>query len=102
MFSNVIQILEYSLYGALAVFIVSTLYLINTVKKENLKLVKSAVTNPIFPNLNLSFFSQLRDEYHRVRKSNLLISLNKISFYMLIFGVMLLFVLVISQELFRY
>lgn len=102
MYSTVTNILEGILYGALGVFVISTLYLVQIVKKKNMELVKGAVTNPLLPNFDLSFFSKLRAEYEKISKSKLLTNVHMISFYVLILGVALLFVLVVSEEFLRY
>ncbi len=64
-----ITIVEISLYLSIFVFPVTLLILIKTVKQQNLDLVKSAITNPFFPNIDLRFFENLRQEYYRISVS---------------------------------
>jgi hypothetical protein len=101
MIPDIIKIVEQSLYVSLILFIFTTYYFVRVVKKENIKLIKKAVTNPFFPNLNLSFFSDLRSEYYRIKKSRILVLINKITFYTLIIGIILLLFLVVAEEFIR-
>ena len=98
----IIGFIEILLYSALPIFIASTLYLISVIKKSNYKLARDAVTNPVFPNIDLGFFRKLQDEYLLVRKNRIPALANRVSFYILIFGFILLFSLVIVQELLSY
>jgi hypothetical protein len=98
----IISLVEILLYVALPVFVVSTLYLISFVKKSNYKLAKDAVTNPVFPNIDLNFFRKLQNEYLLLRKNKIPALANRVSFLTLIIGFFLLFFLVIVQELSRY
>ncbi len=98
----IISLVEILLYVALPVFAASTLYLISVVKKRRYKLVKGAVTNPLFPNIDLSFFRKLQNEYLLMRKNKIPALANRVSFFTLIIGLFLLFFLVIVQELSRY
>jgi len=98
----VIKIVEISLYISVFVFPITLLILIKTVKKQNLDLVKSAVTNPFFPNINLRFFENLRQEYYKISGNKLLVKINKTAQYAMVAGVFLLFGLVILNEAIRY
>ena len=98
---NLVQIIEFVLYVALPIFILSTLYLISVVKKTDFDLVNNAVTNPIIPDLDLNFFTKLQDNYLQTEKSKIPAYANRFSLYALIGGFFLMFVLVITQELFR-
>jgi len=95
-------ILEKLLYVAVVVFPISTLILINKVKKDNYRFVKDAVKNPILPDLNLNFFGILRREYIRITGKRVLVNLNKTSQYILVLCIALLFLVSIITELFRY
>ena len=95
-FINLIEIL---LYLSLPIFIGSTLYLISVVKKKNYKIVRNAVTNPVFPNIDLNFFGKLQNEYLKTRKNIIPVLINRLTFYILIIGFILLFILVIIKEL---
>jgi hypothetical protein len=97
-----ITIVEISLYLSIFVFPVTLLILIKTVKQQNLDLVKSAITNPFFPNIDLRFFENLRQEYYRISGNRLLAKINKTSQYIMIAGFFLLFALVIVNEAIRY
>ncbi len=97
-----IKIVEILLYIALPCFIGSTYYLIVITKKTNMELVKSGIKNPLFPNIDLSFFSKLREEYKRQRPNHILTIINKISFYITVGGFISLFLMVIAQEFLRY
>jgi hypothetical protein len=96
----IINFLEILLYISLPLFIASTLYLISVVKKSNYKLIKDAVTNPIIPNIDLRFFGKLQNEFLKIRKNGLPPLVNKVSFYIIIIGFILLFILVVMQEMF--
>ncbi len=98
-----IKIVEMLLYIALASFVGSTCYLIIAVKKTNMTLVKNSITNPLWPTIDLSFFSKLQEEYKKSHRSNHIISaINKISFKVLLVGFVSLFLMVIAQEFLRY
>ena len=98
-----IKIVEMLLYIALPSFIGSSCYLIIAVKKTNMNLVKNAMINPLWPNIDLSFFSKLQEEYKKYHRSNHVIAtINKISFYVLVVGFISLFLMVIAQEFLRY
>lgn len=97
-----IKIVEILLYIALPSFIGSTYYLVIVVKKTNMKLVKSGVTNPLFPNIDLGFFSKLREEYKCQRSNRIPAIINKISFYIVVVGFLSLFLMIIAQEFLRY
>jgi hypothetical protein len=99
---GIITLLEILLYIALPMFVVSTLYLISVVKKSNYKLVKDAVRNPVFPNIDLSFFRKLQDNYLLMRKNKIPALANRFSFYTLIVVFILLFLFVIAKELSSY
>lgn len=99
---EIIRLVEILLYVALASFIISTLYLISVVKKSNYKLVRNAVTNPVFPNIDLSFFRKLQNEYLLLKKNKIPALVNRISSLILIIGFFILFFLIIAQELYRY
>ncbi|PQP35415.1 hypothetical protein C6A37_02690 [Desulfobacteraceae bacterium SEEP-SAG9] len=98
----IISLVEVLLYVALPLFVASTLYLISVVKKSNYKLAKDAVTNPVLPNFNLSFFRKLQNEYLLMRKNKIPALANRVSFFTLIISFLLLFFLVMIQELSRY
>ena len=98
----VIKIVEALLYIALPSFILSTFYLIVVVKKTNIRLVKSGVENPLFPNIDFRFFKKLREEYKRHRSNRTPCIINKISFYILVVGFISLFLMAIAQEFLRY
>lgn len=98
----IINLIEMLLYVVLPVFVVSTIYLISVVKKSNYKLVRDAVTNPVLPNIDLSFFRKLQKEYLRIRNNKIPALANRISFFALIIGFLILLLLVIVQELIRY
>jgi len=98
----IISLVETLLYVALVSFIVSTLYLISVVKKSNYKIVRCAVTNPLFPNIDLNFFRKLQNEYLRLQKNKIPALINQISSFIMIIVFFLLFLLVIIQELYRY
>jgi len=95
-------ILESILYINILLFPLSTLLLINKAKKTNYNLVKNAVKNPILPNLNLSFFEDLRVEYKKSVGEKSLAILNKTSQYSLVLCFVMLLALSIFTELFRY
>ena len=97
-----IIIIEVSLYISVIVFPITLLILIKTVKKQNLKLVESAISNPFFPNIDLSFFENLRQEYYKISGNNLLIKINKTAQYVMVAGFFLLFGLGILNEAIRY
>ena len=97
-----IKIVEILLYIALSSFIGSTWYLIIVVKKTKMKLVKNAMTNPLWPNIDFSFFSKLQEEYKHQRSNHIPATINKISFYILVIGFIFLFLMVIAQEFLRY
>jgi len=96
---QIIGVIEILLYVALPIFVASTLYLISVVKKSNYKLVKDAVTNPVFPNIDLNFFRKLQENYLQIRTNKIPALGNRVSFYTIIIGFVLLFLLVIAQEL---
>ena len=98
----IVSLIEILLYVALPIFFASTLYLISVVRKSNYKLARDAVTNPVLPNIDLSFFRKLQDEYLLMRKNKIPALANRVSFYTLIIGFILLFILVIAQELSSY
>jgi hypothetical protein len=100
--SSIINLVETILYIALPVFILSTLYLINIVKKNNYKMIKNSVTNPYFPNIDLSFFNKLQKEYLLIKTNKIPAAINKISFYFTVLGFIILLLLVIFQEMTRY
>ncbi len=98
----VIGLIEVALWAALPIFIASTLYLISVVKKSDFNMIKDTVTNPVIPNLDLSFFRRLQEKYLLVKKNKIPALVNRFSFYVLIGGFFLMFFLVIVQELTRY
>ena len=97
-----IKIVEAILYVCIILLPVTTLLLIKTVKKENLKLIQGAVTNPILPNLDLNFFSKLQSEYTRITGNYSLAIINKLSLHFGLIGFFLLFALVIIDEVSTY
>ena len=99
---QIISLIEILLYVTLPIFIASTLYLLSVVKKNNYKLARDAVTNPVFANIDLSFFRKLQDNYLLIRKNKIPALINRVSFYTLIIGFILLFFLVIANELSSY
>ena len=100
--SFVIRLIEIGLYIFGPIFIISTFVLIQAVKKHNYQMIKDAIKNPFFPNIDLGFFGKLQKEYISHYKNKSLAVLNKISFYVTIIGSILLFLSVIFEELFRY
>lgn len=100
--SVIMFFLEPFLYVALFCFIASTWYLIILVKKSNYKLIKNSVTNPLIPDLDLSFFKKLQEEYRRQRSNPIPVIINRISFYFLIYGFIIMILIVFSQEIVRY
>ena len=96
-----IIIVEKFLYISLGLFILTTFHMIRIVKKENSKLIKEAVTSLFYPNLNLTFFSEIRNEYYRIKKSNFLALINRVSFYVLLIGLISLIFLVVLEEFIR-
>ena len=99
---QIISLIEILLYVTLPIFIASTLYLLSIVKKSNYKLAKDAVTSPVFPNIDLSFFRKLQDNYLLIRKNKIPALINRASFYTLIICFILLFLLIIANELSSY
>ncbi len=97
-----IKVIEIVLYIILPIFIISTFVLIQAVKKHNYQMIKDAIKNPLFPNIDLGFFGNLQKEYVSHNKNKSLALLNKISFYVTIIGLILLFLSVIFEKLFRY
>ncbi len=97
-----INFLETVLYIALPTFILSTLYLISIVKKNDYEFVQKSLTNPIFPNIDLGFFRKLQEEYISVKKNRIPAFINKFSFYCVTIGFITLLLLVIIQEMIRY
>jgi hypothetical protein len=100
--SVIMFFLEALLYVALFFFIASTWYLIFLVKKNNYKLIKNSVSNPLFPNIDLSFFRKLQEEYRRQRSNPIPAIINRVSFYFLIYGFIVMILLVFSHEIVRY
>ena len=101
MFLQVLKFAEELLYVSLTLFVCTTIYLLRVVKKRNLKFIKEAVANPFFPNLNFSFISELRNEYYKIKKTNVLILINKITFYILLIDIIVLLTLVTLEEFIR-
>ncbi len=97
-----IRITEILLYISVLLFPVTSLVLIRTVKKQNLKLIKEAVKNPLISNISFRFFEDLRKEYLEITDCYWLVWVNKITQYLLIVGFSLLMVLVIINEFTRY
>jgi hypothetical protein len=97
--NQIIKLVEVLLYVALPMFVASTLYLISVVKKHNYELPRDAVTNPVFPNIDLSFFKKLQESYLLIRTNKIPAFCNRVSFYTLIIGFIFLFFLIIVQEL---
>ncbi len=95
---DLISVIEYILYICVVVFPISTLLLIQKVKKENLKFIDEAVKRPIIPNVDLGFFSDLRNKYHRITGQKFLVNINKISFYFMLICFPLLFILIVAAE----
>ena len=93
-----IRITEIILYINLPFFFGSTYYLIVKVKEVNMELIRDAVTNPIIPDLDLNFFSELRNEYRKNYKNNIIPIVNKISCY-ISFGSIFFFLMVIIQDI---
>ena len=65
-------------------------------------MIEQAVTNPIIPNFDLRFFSELQKEYKRITGQSLLAITNKLVLYFGVGGLFLLFALVIASEATRY
>jgi len=99
---SAIKIVEIILYACVVLLPVTSLLLIRVVKKVNLKIIEQAVTNPIIPNFDLCFFSELQKEYKRITGQSLLPITNKLALYFGIGGLFLLFALVIVSEITRY
>jgi hypothetical protein len=97
-----IKIVEILLYVSVFVFPITLLILIKTVRKQNLNLVKDAIKNPFFPNVDLSFFENLRQEYYKISGNSLLAKINKTAQYTMMIGIFLFFGLVILNEVIRY
>lgn len=97
-----IEFLETVLYIALPVFVLTTFYLISVVKKHNYKLIQKSITNPILPNIDLGFFKKLQEEYVLIKKNKIPALINKISFYSITLGFIVLLLLVVIQEMNRY
>jgi len=95
----IIQSVEMILYACIVILPVTTLILIRIVKKENQKMIEGAVTNPIFPNLDFRFFSELQREYIRITGKTLLAKTNKLSLYFGLGAFFLLFILIIIGEI---
>lgn len=95
----IIKMIELLLYIALPVFIISTFYIISIVKKNNYNLIKDSIKTPFFPNLDLSFFKEIQKQYFLIKQENILPLINNISFYTLILGFILLFILIVIQEI---
>lgn len=66
-----------------------------------MKLIKGAVKNPVIPDLDLNFFSELRKEYKKNYKNSIIPIINKISFY-ITFGSIFLLLMIIIQDVLRY
>jgi len=96
-----IKVIEIVLYVSMPLFIASTAYLILVVKKSNYALVKEAISNPILSDIDFKFFKKLRIEYLKVRKHVIPAFVNKITFWTMVGGFSLLFILVIIQELIK-
>lgn len=97
-----VRLIEVVLSLSLLMFIASTVYLVSAVKKRDPSFIRNAVRNPVFPNLNLSFFRNLRLKYLSFGKMKSIATLNKFSFYFLLLSFFTLLFLVIFQELMRY
>ncbi len=93
-----IKLIESILLISLLVFIFSTFYMIRVVKKKNTKFIRNAVTKPFMPNIDLSFFSKLRENYTIITKSRLVAISNKFSVYLLLYGYILFFILILFNE----
>jgi len=94
----IINVLEVFLYISGFCFIISTCILVRSVKKSNYNLVKNAVTNPFFPNIDLSFFSKLQNECKKNNKNKIFVIVNKISFYFSTIGFIVFFIMIIAQD----
>lgn len=101
-FTFILQILEVFLGVLLVMFISSTVYLVYVVKRHNYRLIKDSISNPIFPNLDLRFFKKLQDEYLLVNRRKWPATINKLSFYGVIFCFFSLIFMTFIQELFRH
>ena len=97
-----IQIIEILLYISILVFIVTTFYLIETVKKSDHQMLRNAVRNPILPNIDLGFFNKLQKRYLVQHKSRIPPVANRISFFAMIILFSLLFVFVVVRESLRF
>ena len=65
-------------------------------------MVENAISNPILPNFDFSFFSELQREYMRISGKTYPANLNKMSLYFGVGGFIVFFALVILGEAFRY
>jgi len=99
---SAITIVEIILYACVFLLPVTTLLLIRVVKKENLKMVKDGVINPLYPNLDLRFFTELQCEYKRITGQSFLSITNKLALYFGVVGFFLFFALVIVEEVSNY
>jgi len=99
---KLINDIDILLYISMFSFIISTCILIRSVKKTNYDLVKNAVTNPFFPNIDLSFFSQLQNECKKNNKNKISVIVNKISFYSAFIGFIVYFILIIVEQFIIY
>jgi len=98
MLQETIKIIEWTLYFSMLIFVFTTYYLIIIVKKQNISFIKKAVINPFLPNFKLSFLSELRNEYYKIKQSKVIIRANEVSFYFLLTGMLFLFLLVFLNE----
>ena len=97
-----ISILEILLYVVFFIFIPTTAYLIFAVKKINYSLIKSAVKNPLLPNIDLNFFNSVRSEYLSHNKDSFIPLINKISSRTMVIIFAMLFLLTIIHDFIRY
>ena len=59
-------------------------WMVRTVRKHDISLVKNVVANPIWPNFDLRFFPIIYKKYYEITHSKLLIGSNLISFVIVI------------------
>ena len=100
--ADLLKFIEVEMILNVIVFPLSTLLIIQTVKRFNFDLVDNAVKNPIVPDINLNLFSKLRKEYTLSTGKKLLPIINKISQYGLFAGFIVLFAISTYQEMTKY
>ena len=97
-----ISFVEIIIYSSMALFILTTLYLIVIVKKHVLMFIENSVSNPVFSNLDMIFLKNLRIKYIDTGRKKSIAYINLYSFYTLIVSFFVLFIGSIVLELTRY